>query len=78
MRSSPMRREVGMDVDALGVALDSHRYKGALENEVDAAKQVGVTATPEFLINGTDFRGAMPIENFRAAVDAALAEAGQP
>jgi protein-disulfide isomerase len=33
-----------------------------------------VTATPEFLINGHRFVGALPIEQLRAGIDEALAE----
>jgi RNA polymerase sigma factor (sigma-70 family) len=67
-------QQAGLDVGKLADALDHHTYAGALATEVAAAKEVGVTATPEFLINGRDFRGARPIEEFRAAIDAALAD----
>jgi len=66
-------RQAGLDVAKLADALDHHTYAAALATEVEAGKEVGVTATPEFLINGKDFRGARPIEQFRAAIDAALA-----
>jgi RNA polymerase sigma factor (sigma-70 family) len=67
-------QQVGMDVPLLATALDQHTYQPALATEVAAATEIGVRATPEFLINGHDFRGARPIEEFRAAIDAALAE----
>jgi protein-disulfide isomerase len=68
-------QQSGLDVTKFANALDHHTFAPALEDEVSAAKEIGVTATPEFLINGQDFTGARPIEDFRAAVDAALAAA---
>jgi RNA polymerase sigma factor (sigma-70 family) len=66
-------QQAGLNVATFTTALDQHTYAQALATEIDAGKQIGVTATPEFLINGHDYRGAQPIEAFRAAIDAALA-----
>lgn len=66
-------KQAGLDTARFGDALDKHTYAPALETEVSAAKEIGVSATPEFLINGKDFTGARPIEQFRAEIDAALA-----
>jgi RNA polymerase sigma factor (sigma-70 family) len=68
-------KQAGLDDKKLAAALDNHTYKDDLKKEVDAATEVGVKATPEFLINGKDFTGARPIEDFRAQIDAALADA---
>lgn len=70
-------KQAGLDDKKLAAALDNHTYADDLEKEVDAGKQVGVKATPEFLINGKDFTGARPIEDFRAQIDAALADTQQ-
>jgi protein-disulfide isomerase len=70
-----LAKQAGLDDKKLAAALDNHTYKADLKKEVDAAVEVGVKATPEFLINGKDFTGARPIEDFRAQIDAALAEA---
>ena len=66
-------KQAGMDVGKLAYALDHHTYAGAVEKDMDSASEVGVHATPEMLINGQDVRGALPVEAFRAAIDAALA-----
>ena len=39
-----------------------------------AAKEIGVNAIPQFLINGQDIRGARPVEEFRRVIDAELAK----
>jgi len=68
-------QQAGLDVAKLTKALDQHSYQSALEAEMDAAKEIGVQATPTFLINGEEVRGAVPAEQFKAAIDQALAAA---
>jgi RNA polymerase sigma factor (sigma-70 family) len=62
----------GLDVKKLRAALDKHSYKGALQAEVSAGKEAKVQGTPCFFINGKQFTGARPIEDFRREIDAAL------
>jgi protein-disulfide isomerase len=66
-------KQAGLDVGKLANALDRHTYADALKKDIDSAQEIGVHATPEFLINGEDVRGARSIEEFRKAIDAALA-----
>lgn len=66
-------QQAGLDVAKMAKALDQHTYQKALESEMDAAKEIGVQATPTFLINGEEVRGAMPAKAFRKAIDEALA-----
>ncbi len=65
----------GLDVKKLRNALDRRTYKDALQEQMDAGKQADVKGTPCFFINGKQFTGAQPIENFRKEIDAALAAA---
>jgi RNA polymerase sigma factor (sigma-70 family) len=66
-------QQAGLDAGKLGKALDQHTYAKALEDEMDAAKEIGVQATPTFLVNGQEVRGAVPAEAFRQVIDEALA-----
>jgi len=66
-------RRAGMDVAAFTTALDHHDYADDLAAEQAAAKEIEITATPSFLINGQHFVGARPVEDMRAAIAAALA-----
>lgn len=68
-------RQAGLDVAKMTRALDEHQYQGALAQEMDAAKEIGVQATPTFLINGEEVQGARPADAFKAAIDEALAAA---
>ena len=66
-------RRSGMDVAAFTAALDHHDYADDLAAEQAAAKEIDITATPSFLINGQHFVGARPAADMRAAIVAALA-----
>ena len=52
---------------------DSHTYLPQVKDDMFAGKQLDVRGTPTFVINGHMLRGALPIEEFRKAIDAALA-----
>jgi RNA polymerase sigma factor (sigma-70 family) len=65
--------DLGLDVAAFTVALDHHDFKQAVTDDEAAGKELGVEATPWFLVNGRQIQGAQPIEVFRKAVDDALA-----
>lgn len=66
--------EAGLDVPAFTAALDHHTYADAVARDLADGADVGVQGTPSFYINGQQFTGAQPVEAFRAAIDAALAE----
>lgn len=63
----------GLDVKKLRSALDKRTYRAAVEKEMEAGKQADVKGTPCFFINGVQFTGARPIDQFRRAIDEALA-----
>ncbi len=70
---------------ALALGLDWGRFKAEydrlradeswIEKEIKLGESWGVKGTPAFFINGDKVDGAQPIEKFRAAIDAALADA---
>lgn len=71
--------ELGFDVEAFAACLDGEAARGRLERNNDIARQVGVTATPTFIIQGTPVRGAPPLADFRNALRRLLAQArGEP
>jgi RNA polymerase sigma factor (sigma-70 family) len=70
-------KQAGLDTAKLAKALDQHTYEGALETEMKAATEIGVRATPTFLINGQEMRGALPADVFKGVIDEALATATQ-
>lgn len=53
--------------------LDSGKYTGKVQNDMDAGISYGVSGTPAFFINGQFLNGAQPVEKFREIIDAELA-----
>jgi protein-disulfide isomerase len=66
--------KLGLDVNAYQACLASGRGKQRVDADLAAGKAVGVTGTPAFFVNGVAYSGAIPIEDFRKAIDAELAK----
>jgi protein-disulfide isomerase len=66
--------ELGLDSDSFNACLESERYMDKLAADLDEARQVGVSATPSFLINGKLVVGYQPFEEFRVHIEEALSE----
>ena len=64
--------ELGLDMAKFRAALDNHTHKAAIEAEAKMANAAGISGTPATVINGTFISGAVPLEQFVAAIDAAL------
>jgi hypothetical protein len=56
-------------------ALDDRAYLPAVLADAAVAASLGVRGTPTFFINGTPVIGAVPIDVFRAVIDAKLGQA---
>jgi len=52
--------------------------ESAVRASMKEADGIGVNATPTLFINGQKIDGAVPVSEIRAALDAALKDAGQP
>jgi protein-disulfide isomerase len=64
---------VGADTEEFKACLGSNRFDAAIEQDVEAGQQAGVTGTPAFFINGILVSGAQPITVFEKTIDAELA-----
>ncbi len=69
-------RDLGLDVDTFTQCLDSQKHRQAIEAAIRSAQQLGVDATPTFLVNGQLLRGAYPFEVFQQVIEQVLAGAG--
>jgi len=67
--------QLGLDTATFNDCLDSGKQASEVEKDYQDGVSYGVSATPSFFINGQLIRGAKPFETFKAAIDAALAEA---
>ncbi|MBL8624010.1 MAG: sigma-70 family RNA polymerase sigma factor [Myxococcales bacterium] len=70
-----LAQRAGLDVARFTADLDGHRFAAAVDADLATGTTLRVDGTPSFFINGRRFTGAQPIEAFRAAIDAALADA---
>jgi len=68
--------DVGLDAATFNECLDSDKYAQEVQKDYQDGISYGVTGTPAFFINGVSIIGAQPFANFKAAIDAALQEAG--
>lgn len=64
--------ELGLDMAKFRIDLESGRYVDRLQRDVDAARSLGVDATPTFFVNGTKFVGVPPYEEFKRLIDDAI------
>ena len=71
-------RSLNLNMDRFTADLDSADVKRQLEADKKEGQELGVNGTPAFFINGKSFSGAMPMEQFQAAINNALAALGKP
>jgi protein-disulfide isomerase len=69
--------KVGLDVNAFQACIASGRARTRVDADLAAGKDAGVSGTPAFFVNGVPFSGALPIDEFRRAIDAELATAAK-
>ncbi len=69
-------KELGLDPARFGTCLASGRHSDRIVQESAAARYLGASGTPTFLVNGQLLIGAHPFETFKRVLDAALSRAG--
>lgn len=65
----------GLDVTALRKDLETRKYKEAVGKDMATARELELTGTPAFVINGKRITGNWPTATMRELVNEALAEA---
>ena len=68
-------KEIGLDIEKFKKDLTDPALSTQIDKEQAAANAVGANGTPSFFIGGKLVQGALPVEEFKKAVDAALADA---
>ncbi len=85
---APHAEALGLDVAAFEACLSSGKYEQAIRNDVSAARRVGLTGTPGFLLALTDpksskvrvlsvLKGAKPFDTFKGEIDRLLDRAAK-
>jgi protein-disulfide isomerase len=73
---SDLAEEEGLDVERFdGCVKGGWREKNVTDN-IRLGQQAGARGTPHFIIDGRTLPGAVPLEDFRALLDAAIAQRG--
>ncbi len=71
-------RSLNLDMDRFTADLDSADIKKQLESDKQEGQGLGINGTPSFFINGKPLSGAMPLEQFQAAINNELIALGKP
>jgi protein-disulfide isomerase len=78
---------IGLDVAQFEACLNSNKYATEVQKDISAARKLGISGTPSFVIARTDpkdptkvksislIRGAQPFAAFKRLIDQALTEA---
>ncbi|MDA0264722.1 MAG: DsbA family protein [Chloroflexi bacterium] len=64
----------GMDWPDLAPRIESGQYRDAVIRDYEAAKELGVSGTPTYLIGGELHRGDVSIDELRGAISAASSD----
>jgi protein-disulfide isomerase len=70
-------QELKLDMGKFKQALDTGKFRAKVEADSAAGNSVGANGTPTFFINGRQFVGAQPFENFKTAIDEELGKANK-
>ncbi len=68
--------QVGADVPRFRACMQSHVMRAQVEADRDRMASAGAQSTPRFFIGDQVIAGALPIQDFRRVLDAAVAKAG--
>ena len=68
-------QEIGLNMGKFKEAMDKKSGEARIKADMAEAEKFGARGTPNFFINGRNFRGAQPIEAFKAVIDEELKKA---
>jgi protein-disulfide isomerase len=68
-------KQLKLDVKKVKAVLKDEKLAKSIDDEMAAARKLGVRGTPAFFINGVFLSGAQPLERFKERIDEAMVEA---
>src|SRR5580704_14078053 len=68
-------QEIGLDMTKFKEAMDKEQGKDRIKRDMADAEKFGARGTPNFFINGRNFRGAQPLEAFKGVIDEEIKKA---
>lgn len=67
-----LAKKVGLDAAKFDECLKSNRHAARIAADSAEGKQLGITGTPTFFVNGIKMVGAVPLDNFKEVIDREL------
>lgn len=64
--------DMGLDTDAFNTCLDTGKYTQLVKDQTSLGRQLGISSTPTFAINGQAIVGAQSFDTFKQKIDALL------
>ena len=64
--------ELGLDTELFNECIDSGRTVELVQQDSGFARQLGVSSTPTFAVNGRPIQGALPFEQFQRLIEEML------
>jgi protein-disulfide isomerase len=64
-----LAQDIGLNMSKFKESMDKEKGKDRIKKDMDEASKFGARGTPNFFINGHNFRGAQPLEAFKSVVD---------
>jgi protein-disulfide isomerase len=64
--------DVGLNVGRFAACLDSESSRAAVSKDIEEIRQVGLSSTPTFVINGRVLTGARSLDEFKEAIEQEL------
>lgn len=67
--------KLGLDGPKFQACLNENPFKAMIDQDLEAASEVGLGGTPVFFVNGRMLQGALPFDSFKQAIDDVLGPA---
>ena len=67
-----LAEKLGLNKDKFTQCIKSNKYQQKIQDELDYGKQIGVSGTPTFFVNGLKIVGAQPYSIFKQIIDGEL------
>ncbi len=69
-----LAKSAGLDVGKFTSCYDSGKYASVVKQSTQDAAALGVNSTPTLFVNGQIVKGALPFDQFKTIIDAALSK----
>ena len=64
--------DLGLETEQFNECIDSGRTVALVQQDSGFARQLGVSSTPTFAVNGRPIQGALPFEQFQRLIEEML------